>query len=435
MARKAGAWLRGAALAGVAIALVGIGAARHPAAAPDVVLIVIDTLRADHLPIYGYDKQTAPRLQRLARCAVVYERAISPGTWTVPAHGSFFTGRWPSFHGAERVGGVQADAYPLRADVPTLAELARAHGHRTAAFVGNGTYVAPEFGFARGFDVFESTDLGSPRALARAVTAWLAEQDGPFLLFINILDPHEPYTPPPPLDTRFGPKRPEYGDMITRVVNAGRTVTPEMRAHFVAQYDGEIALADEVVGTILDAHARLRPGRQALVVVTSDHGELLGEHGLAGHGIDPYEPEVRVPLLVRYPDARGAGTRVARRVSTAAVFATVLETLGIAPPPDVDVAPLDREHPVWIEDVTEAGARVRVGYDGRWKLIRTDGRDAAYDLDADPAEKTVRDAAAAPALRAALDAFTTIPRPPQHGPRPVIDAERAARLRALGYLD
>ena len=197
----------------------------HPPGPPDVVLIVIDTLRADHLALYGYEHATSPHLERLAADGVTYLRAISPGTWTVPAHGSLFTGRWPSYHGAERVAGQRMLAYPLNPDVPTLAELLHAGGYATAAFVGNGTYVAPPFGFARGFTTFEHEGLESPPTVARRVDEWLAGQPRPLFLFLNLLDPHEPYEPPAPLDTRFATKQPEFGTMITTVVNERRPLT------------------------------------------------------------------------------------------------------------------------------------------------------------------------------------------------------------------
>src|SRR5262249_10335878 len=132
----------------------GCSGGTSPAKPPDVVFIVIDTLRSDHLPLYGYDRATAPRLSEFARDAVTYERAISASTWTVPAHGSMFNGRWPSFHGAERLAGDHILATPIAGDVPTLGEILKRAGWTTAAFVANNAYVVPSLGFARGFDSF-----------------------------------------------------------------------------------------------------------------------------------------------------------------------------------------------------------------------------------------------------------------------------------------
>jgi len=406
----------------------------------DVVLIVIDTLRADHLSLYGYERATSPHLDRLAEDGVTYTRAISTATWTVPAHGSLFTGYWPSYHGAERVAGNRMLAYPLNPELDTLAEILGARGYYAAGFVGNGTYVSALFGFARGFAEFTNEGLEHPPTLARKVGDWIGAQRDPVFLFVNVLDPHEPYAPPPPLDTRFAEKRADFGTMITTVVNERRPLTPEMRAHFVGQYDGEIALSDAALGTILDRLKATGRYDDALVIVTSDHGELLGEHGLAGHGVAPFEPELHVPLVVKYPNQRRAGERVARRVSTLAVFATILQTLDIAAPAGIDSRPLDVEHPVWVEDISGAGDRIRVGYDGSYKVVETGQgatkRRTAYDLAADPEENhELGDATALGPLHSSLATFSQAPRPVNPAARPVIDAEDAAKLRALGYLE
>ena len=407
--------------------------------ARDVVLIVIDTLRADHLALYGYGLATSPNLERLAADSVTYTQAISPGTWTVPVHASLFTGLWPSFHGAERVAGDRNLALPMNPEVPTLAELVRAHGLRTAAFVANATYVSPIFGFGRGFDEFFDAHLDRGPQVSKAIGNWLATQQGRVFLFVNILDPHEPYDPPPPFDTHFPGKHEEFGAMMTTLLFAGAPLTPEMRAHFASQYDGEVAVADQAVGAIIAGMKKRGRYDQALVIVTSDHGEFLGEHGLAGHGQPPFEPEVHVPLLVKYPFSRRAGERVARRVSTLGIFSTILSTLRVPAPPDTQAQPLDDPHPVWVEDIDQAGNRIRVAYDDRQKLISattaTGTENRLYDLAADPGESTpIRDGSEAATLRAVLTSFADAPRPVNMAERPVMDPEREAKLRALGYI-
>lgn len=435
-------WIVG--LIGVVV-VVGLGVAACHAPRPhrergDVVLVVIDTLRADHLPMYGYDRATAPNLVRLMQDGVNYQKAISPGTWTVPAHGALFTGRWPSYHGAERVPADHNLALALNDSMTTLAELMRGRSFHTTAFVGNSTYVSGVFGFARGFAEFFDKDLYSPAKLREAVGAWLPQHQEPLFLFINILDPHEPYAPPPPLDVMFPTKHPDFGVMMSTLVFEGKPVTPEMREHFVSQYDGEIFFADRELGAIfrmLEAAGRYD---DALIIVTSDHGELLGEHGLAGHGVAPYEPETHVPLIVKYPRQRRAGEQVARRVSTLGVFATVLQEVGQALPAGVDSRPLDEVHPVYVEDIASDGARVRVAYDGDHKLVVSippsgPPTTALYDLATDAQEQQpIRDGTGAEALRHALSEFAGAPRPVNDTPRPVIDPEREAKLRALGYL-
>lgn len=431
----------GAAAALCALALLASGCRGETRVPPhDVVLIVLDTVRADHLSLHGYPRITSPKLKRLARDAVTYDDAISPATWTTPSHGSLFTGRWPSFHGAERVPGDRNLTTPLSPDVPTLAEVLREHGFHTTAFIANSVYVARVLGLDRGFDEFFDRDLDPPATRVRdALHLWLATHGERAFLFLNILDPHEPYEPPPPFDTRFPDKRPEFGPNLTTLVYGGTQPTREMLAHFVSQYDGELAFTDSVLSEILGDLRSSGRYDDALVIVTSDHGELLGEHGLAGHGQFPYEGLVHVPLLVKYPRAWRGGERVGRRVSTLGVFATILESVGIALPNGAQALPLDRPHPVWVEDIAPTGGRVCAGYDGTRKLVRTTtdhgDADVLVDLARDPDEThaiTTPDESAE--LRAALAAFAAAPRPVNRGEAPVIDPEREGKLRALGYI-
>lgn len=428
------------ALAIVLLAVFGVWGSRTGRAG-DVVLIVIDTLRADHVSSYGYARRTSPALDAFARDSVTYANAISPGTWTVPAHGSLFTGRWPSFHGAERVPGARNLATPLNPEVPTLAELLSAAGFRTAAFVANSAYVSRVLGFDRGFAEFFDHNLNVATDVENAVRAWLP-RDQRLFLFLNVLDPHEPYEPPPPFDQRFPGKRPELGTMMTVLVYGGTPVTSDLQAHFVSQYDGEIAFADESLGRILRELKRAGRYDGALIVVTSDHGELLGEHGLAGHGFAPYEQLLHVPLVVKLPQQHRRGERVDRRVSTMSVFPAILAAAGVAPPSGAQARPLDdAAQPVWMEDVSYGGDRVRVGYDGSRKLVvrvspASTRTAAVYDLARDPTESEPdSDAAAGEPLRAALAAFAAAPRPTNPRHASVIDPEREAKLRALGYVE
>ncbi|OQY69171.1 MAG: hypothetical protein B6D46_01375 [Polyangiaceae bacterium UTPRO1] len=405
----------------------------------DVVLIVIDTLRADHLSIYGYPRRTSPGIDRFAHDSILYQSAISPGTWTVAAHGSLFTGLWPSFHGAERMAGDRILAQPLNPDAPMLAELLHRSGFHTAAFVGNYVFLSPSFGFNRGFDEYFNHELYYPPTLSKAVSAWLGTQSDRFFLFVNILDPHEPYEPPAPLDTMFPTKYPEFGSMMTTLVQGGAKVTPKMQTHFISQYDGEIVLADQAVTAILEALKQAGRYDDALIVVTSDHGEFLGEFGMAGHGQLPFEPEVHVPLLVKYPGSYRGGEIVKRRVSTLGVFATIHQALGLPLPARVASRPLDEPQAVWIEDVDSNGNRIRAGYNGTNKIVSTTTAQTTftwlYDLDLDPGEANpIRNGTGAEALRLALQAFAEASRPVNSSPPPAIDAEREAQLRSLGYI-
>lgn len=423
--------------------LLGLGCEKKPATGPsDVILLVVDTLRAQNLSLYGYSRETSPHLETFSRDAVVFENAITPGTWTVPAHASLLTGRWPSFHGAERVPGDRILALPISPEVPTLAEILLRDGWRTGGFVANSTYLSHLFGFERGFQRYID-DYGFVRAdeITEQAGDWLASEPGKAFLFVNILDPHEPFEPKPPFDTRFPGRDPAYGTMFGKLLyEEHRSLTPEMLAHFVSQYDGEIAFTDEALGRFFDRLRKLGRYDSALIFVTADHGELLGERGLVGHGIEPLEPLIRVPLLVKYPGNRGGGTRVQRRVSTMSFFATVFQTLGLSPPTGMQAFPVDQPHDVYVEDIDSIGRRVRVAYDGARKLVIATGPDgktftSVYDLERDPNEEKSEPASdSIVTLRATLDAFAALPRPVNVAERPTIDAEREAKLRALGYV-
>lgn len=398
----------------------GLVACHGPRAAdapsPDVVLIVVDALRADRVRHALESGASLPHLARLAEDSVVYDRATSPATWCIPAYASLLTGRWPSFHGAERrLRGGELEAAPLAADVPTLGEVLRARGVRTAAFVPGRSDLGARYGLGRGFeDVVDDPDLATPSRVGEAVGHWLDAQAGPVFLLVGLDELRRAEIPG---RTEGGPGQLVDRAELTTVAVRGGTLDPAERDALVAGYDARLADVDRTVGDLL---ALLKAdGRYAgaLVIVTADHGELLGEHGLAGHGWPPFEAELDVPLIVKYPDGRGAGEHVDRRVSTLGVFATILDTVGAATPEGVQARPLDDHHPVWAEDVDRKGRRVRAGYDGlREKIIRVTGQglDVAclYDMYTDAAEMHPNcKPASDETLARAMASFSSRPRP------------------------
>ncbi len=435
-----------AVLAGLAL---GLGArpvdrARGPAAI-DIVLVVIDTLRARNVSLYGYERHTTPNLEALARDGVTWDAAVTPGTWTVPAHGAIFTGLMPSFHGAERVKGETLLTTPLNPEVRTLAELLGENGWQTGAFIGNTTYVTSLLGFDRGFERFSANEYRvSAKEIVEDGLAWFAETRTPAFLFVNIVDPHEPYAPPPPFDQRFPGRRADIRGEPRQLLRGGATMSPAAFEHFRALYDGDVAFADWGLGELLAGLRRLGRYRDTLVIVTSDHGEHLGEHDMVGHGKGGFEPLLHVPLVVKYPEDREAGSRVERRVSTIGVFGTILAEAGIPPPPGVAGTPLGVPHPVTLEDIDADGRRFIVAYQGTHKILwridpalddpaREDMR--VYDLVDDPVEEKPLPPSSAPGLERHLRAFAARPRPINAAPAPVIDAERERALRRLGYIE
>jgi arylsulfatase A-like enzyme len=212
-----------------------------------------------------------------------------------------------------------------------------------------------------------------------------------------------------------------------------------MLAHFTSQYDGEVAFVDVHLARIFDALKSAKRYDRSLIILTADHGELLGEHGLAGHGSIPYEELVHVPLVIKYPGERDGGTRVERRVSTVGTFATILEQLHVRVPAGTQSPPIERDHPVWVEDILTDGSRWTAGYEGSAKLIAVDtGREIhteVFDLARDPRETSPDlSGRSAASLRTALASFRALSRPVKRSPPPVIDPERELKLRLLGYI-
>ncbi len=327
------------------------------AQAPNVLLIVLDTVRAQSLSVYGYQRPTTPQLEKLAKRGVRFERAISTAPWTAPAHASMFTGRWPH---ELSIGWLT----PLDATYPTLAEVLGARGYATAGFVANVRYTGYETGLNRGFIHFEdyptsfgeiviSSSLGrfitnSPRLrqavgchdlldrkaaanINEAFLDWQAGQPGrPFFAFLNYFDAHEPYAPPKPFDSMFGPVRPR-GPFMHEANRGWRgdkwAMSQEETQAEVDAYESAIAYLDHQLGQLFDELERRKVLDNTVVIVTSDHGEQLGEHGLFGHLNSLYMPLLHVPLLISYPAAVPTGLSVSAPVSPRDLPATIMNIL------------------------------------------------------------------------------------------------------------
>ncbi len=295
----------------VSVALLGwlAGPATALGAPPNVLMVTIDTLRADRLGCYGYAQARTPVLDRLAREGVLFERAFSPVPLTLPAHSSLFTGTYPPFHGVrDNAGFVLAD------ERLTLAEALHKQGYRTGAVVG-AFVLDSKFGIGQGFEHFyDNFDLSqhetvSPGYIQRRADEvvdqalrWLKEDSTdskPFFLWVHLYDPHDPYTPPEPYASR----------------------------HRGRPYDGEIEFADAQLGRLikwLEANSQLK---RTLIVATGDHGESLGEHQESKHGFFVYNAALHVPLIFRFPDAEHAGKRISSNVSLVDVFPTLVQSL------------------------------------------------------------------------------------------------------------
>lgn len=316
-------------LIGFALAVAWRFEARPRLASPkNVILISLDTLRADHLGAWGYERATSPRLDELAQKSVVFRRAVAQGGSTIPSHASLFTSQYPS-----AVTGVTSG---LLAWPETLAEALSRDGFATWGFVDGGN-VRGQFGFAQGFDHYEDDRIGI-RKLVKRTKRWLGDHPVPrFFLFLHTYDIHTPYAAPRAYVKLFGD--PDYKGRFhpnTRYFRAAekrdRPMSARERVEVVARYDAGIRYTDEAIGDFLDwldEHGFLD---DSLVVVLSDHGEEFLEHGRLGHQQLYLDPNLRVPLVFYQ---RGRAPRVVdETVELTDVAPTILELLGLPPLPD-----------------------------------------------------------------------------------------------------
>ena len=291
-------------------------AVRAKLANANVLLITLDTTRADRIGAYGHAAAETPRLDRLAREGALFEQTITPTAFTLPAHSSILTGLYPPFHGVRLNGGAAL------ADVQTtLAERLSAAGYRCGAVVG-AFVIDQRWGLAQGFEHYDDNfkleagqrlDLAGVQRPADQVVdlglEWLDAGDGrPFFAWLHLYDPHIPYDPPEPFKSRFTGRGP--GGL----------------------YDGEIAFTDSEVGRVLDWLDEKGLIDRTVVVVVGDHGEALGDHGESEHGYFVYDATVHVPLIMKVPGSGAAGVRVSQQVRTIDVMPTVLDLVGVAPP-------------------------------------------------------------------------------------------------------
>jgi arylsulfatase A-like enzyme/Tfp pilus assembly protein PilF len=398
----------------------------------NVVLISIDTCRADRLSCYGYPRPSTPNIDTVAREGVVFKKALAPVPMTLPSHSSLMTGTYPPVHGVRT-----NDGYRLSKANVTLAKVLRDAGYRTAAFVG-GFPLDARFGLEQGFETydgrFDNEGGKHDRRTADEVTgrglAWLDARDKetekrPFLLFLHYYDAHAPYHPPAPFDKQFADD----------------------------PYAGGIAYVDSSIGRVLDRLRELGLYDNTLIIILGDHGESLGEHGERTHSFFVYQSTLHVPLVIRAPgldpNGRMQHREVEQTVNLVDLMPTTLSLLGLAQPERVEGTdlrdslegkPLQEPPPGYFESLQPAVfdcCPLQGIVDGRWKYIRAP-RSELYDLAADPSEKVnvaQKEADTAKRLRdrleETLDKMQAVAAP---GDSSLEDPAAAKRLESLGYV-
>ncbi len=407
----------------------GTGCARMPESRPiNVLLISIDTLRADHLGAYGYPLATSPHIDALATESMVFEHCLAPVPITLPSHTSMLTGMYPPHHSVRDNGTFTAPP-----EIPTLATILKEAGYSTHGIIGSFP-LHSRFGLSRGFDVWDEDmqshasssvrvffDERPASEVARRAIAMLEhETKDPFFMFVHFFDVHQPWEPQPPYDT------------LNRDL----------------PYDGEIGAADAAVGMILQALRRDERWDNTLVIVTSDHGEGLNDHEEFSHSILLYEETMHVPLIVHIPGSTWQG-RLDHTVSLVDIAPTILEVLGIDAPNAMDGRSLleepERERLIYMESLAgrlgHGWNDIRASVVDHEKLILSSQREY-YDLADDPRERhnlasTRQDdvAAAETRLNQVIGELSERAGPHTLEARyQVADDELRERLRALGYL-
>ncbi len=435
----------------------------RPQAKPvNVILYVVDTLRADRLSLYGYDRPTSPRLEALASRALVFSNAYVAGAYTTPSLSSLFASRFPS-----ELGGRLDPTGPAR---QTIAELFRAAGYATAGFQAN-LGLTPSLGYARGFEHYEAPSRDGPvgrrgldaAGLHAALFSWLRTERGdrPFFAYLQTMDVHFPYDPRPPYSDLFPPRHPPKPPDEAKLREMREKMSDEQIRHALAlvtyldpaRYDPCVAYTDHEIGELVDTLESEGLADHTVVVITADHGEPLGDRGELMHGRSLYEEIVRVPLVVLLPGLTH-GVRIDDVVSSLDLAPTLADLAGLPVPdqfvghswlgsrtavrPSGAVGELIRN-----SDYTLTGWYAR---EGPWKVIvdaaaKPDGY-RLFHLPTDPKETT--DVSAAHPLVARYLVERATARPPgstvSTGPvdRGLSDEERRHRnetLRALGYVD
>jgi len=459
---------------------------------PNIILITLDTVRADHLSLYGYKRDTTPNLKKFSEEGVLYTYAVAPGCGTLTTHASIFTGLYVKRHGAYCDFPQYPHGRPLADRFHTVAEIFSEKDYLTLGIVANYAYLSYYFGLDQGFQHYDQrspvpflaetqsyylrqgvrnilTCFASPsdfdQLYRRAedinqevftLLEKLKKNDIPFFLFINYMDAHSPYIPPPPFD-KFYPGKiskkftmARYREIRKEVLKFEHRVAEEERNHLVSQYDGGITYIDFQIGKLITRLKDLGLYENCLIIITSDHGEAFGERNLFQHGVSVYQDQIYVPLIIKYPNI-SRGVVVNEPVSLCDLMPTILDILGYGIPGDIDGQSLLRlkhsgSREVISESYTSGSLREwhlrfrrveRAIFSGQFKFISsTAGKRELYDLSKDPDEKENLyngNGGISKELEVTLNRWLSEVRE-ESGSPVKLDKEALDRLKSLGYI-
>ena len=459
---------------------------------PNVILIVMDTVRADHMSLYGYERDTTPNLRKLAKEATLYTNSIASADMTLPTHASIFTGMYARRHGAhyDPWSGM-AGGRPLSEKFRTLAEILSENSFATAGIVANIAFLTKTHNFAQGYEYYDyraripllgetkpyylrnqirnvlskyaspsASDLVYRRAEEINSEVFnlidkIKQHETPFFFFINYMDAHEPYLPPPPFDALYPGKtnvkftRARYRSLEKSVMKLERNITEDERDHLISQYDGGISYIDFRIGELIARLKETGKYENSLIIITSDHGEAFGERGLLGHGVSVYQDQIYVPLLIKYP-GQSTGKEVDTFVSSVDLMPTILDLLGLEIPKDVqgisiikpkvsqsrfvmsESFPYDK----WLDWHERFDRIERAIFSGSFKLISsTAGKREFYNLSDDSYEKInlYDDNALSKSLEEQLNRWLDTVKAESFTPAK-LDKSAIDRLKTLGYV-
>ena len=294
---------------------------------PNVLLIVIDTLRADHLGCYGYEKTTSPNIDKFSKTGVQFQNVYCQMPTTGPSHASIFTSRYPRNHGVLKNGWILSDTFQ------TIAEILKSNGYTTSAIISS-FVLSSQFGYSQGFDNYDEAfpkgsstyrgkfwegrklegefDQRADIATRKAINWMRQNSTGKFFLWVHYFDPHSPYDPP----------QPYVKDFLRKDMSPIKKI--------VAKYDGEIRFVDDEVGKLLNEVESLGLDSNTLIIITSDHGEGLGQHGWMEHGMFLYDEQTRIPLIMRFPDLIPENRTINTVIESIDIAPSILDMLGLA---------------------------------------------------------------------------------------------------------